>query len=208
MRIIDQDLVVHIVIFCLKKSWKNALHQWRNPRPSQGSFLWLSDLFASGYIISVFDISVKHKFNTFCYQNFSTLIVKAYFCSSSCLLFFSRRYERAVLFIITLLYAVKTPYRQTLNKNLSNRFTRLQESYTTHGNTIIWHIHLVPEIKRFQSASSHPQNINMSRVISVVYDPRLFLACVETSMNKYRRNSFPSQIAHNSFGTLPPFCMF
>lgn len=45
----------------------------------------------------------------------------------------------------------------------------------------------------------------MSRVISVVYDPRLFLACVETSMNKYRRNSFPSQIAHNSFGTLPPF---
>lgn len=105
----------------------------------------------------------------------------------------------------SLLYAVKTPYRQTLNKNLSNRFTSLQESYTTHGNTIIRHRHLVPEIKRFQSAFSHPQNINMSRVISVVYDPRLFLACVETSMNKYRRNSFPSQIAHNSFGTLPPF---
>lgn len=64
----------------------------------------LSDLFASGYIISVFDISVKHKFNTFCYQNFSTLIVKAYFCSSSCLLFFSRRYERAVLFSLLLYY--------------------------------------------------------------------------------------------------------
>lgn len=104
MRIIDQDLVVHIVLFCLKKSWKNALHQWRKPGPSQGSFLWLSDLFASGYIISVFDISVKHQFNTFCYQNFSTLIVKAHFCSSSCLLFFPRRYERAVLFSLLLYY--------------------------------------------------------------------------------------------------------
>lgn len=92
------------MLFCLKKSKKNALHQWRKPGPSQGSFLWLSDLFASGYIISVFDISVKHKFNTFCYQNFSTLIVKAYFCSSSCLLFFSRRYERAVLFSLLLYY--------------------------------------------------------------------------------------------------------
>lgn len=102
MRIIDQDLVIHIVIFCLKKSWKNALHQWRKPGPSQGSFLWLSDLFASGYIISVFDISVKHQFNTFCYQNFSTLIVKAHFCSSSCLLFFFRRYERAVLYYMLL----------------------------------------------------------------------------------------------------------
>lgn len=90
-------------------------------------------------------------------------------------------------------------------KTLSNRFTRLQESYTTHGNIVIRRIHLVPEIKRFQSAFSHPQNINMSRVISVVYDPRLFLACVETSTNKYRSNSFSSQIAHNSFGTLPPF---
>lgn len=59
--------------------------------------------------------------------------------------------------------------------------------------------------KGFNLRSLTPQNINMSRVISVVYDPRLFLACVETSMNKYRRNSFPSQIAHNSFGTLPPF---
>lgn len=102
MRIIDQDLVIHIVIFCLKKGWKNALHQWRKPGPSQGSFLWLSDLFASGYIISVFDISVKHQFNTFCYQNFSTLIVKAHFCSSSCLLFFFRRYERAVLYYMLL----------------------------------------------------------------------------------------------------------
>lgn len=102
MRIIDQDLVVLIVLFCLKKSWKNALHQWRNPRPSQGSFLWLSDLFASGYIISVFDISVKHKFNTFCYQNFSTLIVKAYFCSSSCLLFLSADMKEQFLYYMLL----------------------------------------------------------------------------------------------------------
>lgn len=81
----------------------------KETEPSQGSFLWLSDLFASGYIISVFDISVKHKFNTFCYQNFSTLIVKAYFCSSSCLLFFFPQiWKSSSFFIITILYAVKT----------------------------------------------------------------------------------------------------
>lgn len=107
---LSTKILLYIVLFCLKKKlWKNALHQWRNPRPSQGSFLWLSDLFASGYIISVFDISVKHKFNTFCYQNFSTLIVKAYFCSSSCLLFFFPQIWKSS----SLLYAVKTPYRQT-----------------------------------------------------------------------------------------------
>lgn len=112
----------------------------------------------------------------------------------SMLVIFIRRYE-----------SLKQRTDKPKIKTLSNRFTRLQESYTTHGNIVIRRIHLVPEIKRFQSAFSHPQNINMSRVISVVYDLRLFLACVETSTNKYRRNSFSSQIAHNSFGTLPPF---
>lgn len=76
----------------------------KETEPSQGSFLWLSDLFASGYIISVFDISVKHKFNTFLLSEFQHVDSEGLFLFLFMLVIFFRRYERAVLFSLLLYY--------------------------------------------------------------------------------------------------------
>lgn len=125
------------------------------------------------------------------------------------LVIFFRRYERAVLFSLLLYYML---LKRRTDKPKIKTFQIALQAYkrvTQHMGTPLSDIDIsFRKSKGFNLRSLTPQNINMSRVISVVYDPRLFLACVETSMNKYRRNSFPSQIAHNSFGTLPPFCMF